>query len=138
MAAPCTWRFDADLRERGQAIVELALTLPVLMVCAALIVTLSLVGMARLAVENAASEGARFLALTNDESRARTTIAAAARPLANERLSVEIHPGSAADRPRGALVNVTVRYRLAVPFAFVGFGGIDVEGLAARRMEYVP
>jgi Flp pilus assembly protein TadG len=126
------------LRERGQAIVELALTLPILMVCAALIVTLSLFGMARLAVENAASEGARYLALTNDETRARSTIAAAARPLTSELLRIEIDPASASDRPRGALVSVIVRYRLSVPFAFAGFDGVDVEGLAARRMEYVP
>src|SRR5207248_10477646 len=44
---------------RGQSLVELALTLPVLLLLAALIVTLSLVGVARLATENAASEAAR-------------------------------------------------------------------------------
>lgn len=124
--------------ERGQAIVELALTLPVLILCAALIVTLSLVGVARLATENAASEGARVLALTNDEERAEATIRAAAEPLRTERLTVSIDPAAAEDRPRGTLVRVVVRYRMELPLAVVGLGGLHVEGTAARRMEYVP
>lgn len=124
---------------RGQALVELALTLPVLLLCAALILTLSLLGVARLATENAASEGARVLALTNDEARARTTVAVAAQPLRAEKLVVEVAPADANQRPRGALVQVTVRYRLDVPFAALAtIDGIDVAATAARRMEYVP
>ncbi len=125
--------------ERGQAIVELALTLPILVMLAALIVTLSLLGVARLATENAAAEGARVLALTNDDERARAVAVGAARPLTPERLSVDILPSSAAERRRGAIAQVTVRYRLAVPLAyFAGLDGLDVTGFAVRRMEYVP
>lgn len=123
--------------ESGQALVELALTLPVLLLCAALLVTLSLVGVARLATENAASEGARMLALTNDDARARAVTAAAAQPLSAERLHVAIEPAAPPERPRGALVRVSVTYRLEVPFAFVGLAGIDIAATAARRMEYV-
>ena len=124
-------------RERGQALVELALTLPVLLLLAALVMTLSLVGVARLATENAASEGARTLALTNDDARAVATIRAAASPLRGDRLDVRIEPSSPASRPRGAIVRVVVGYRVAVPFAFAGLDGLLVEGTAARRMEYV-
>lgn len=124
--------------QTGQALVELALTLPVLLLCAALLLTLSLLGVARLATENAASEGARVLALTNDEARARATTVAAAQPLSADRLHVAIEPAAPPERPRGALVRVSVTYRLQVPFAFVGLDGIDVAATAARRMEYVP
>ncbi len=117
---------------------ETALTLPILVLCASLVVTLSLLGVARLATENAASEGARVLALTNDEQRARVAIEAAARPLRADQLAVRITPASPADRPRGALVRVLIRYRLAVPFAFAGIDVFEVEGLAARQMEYAP
>ena len=123
--------------ERGQALVELALTLPVLLLLAALILTLSLVGVARLATENAASEGARTLALTNDDARARATILAAVAPLRVDRVAIRVEPTGPAARPRGALVRVIVGYRVEVPFAFAGVDGVLVEGSAARRMEYV-
>lgn len=121
----------------GQALVELALTLPVLLLLAALIVTLSLVGVARLATANAASEGARTLALTNDDARALATIAAAVAPLREDRLSVRVDPAAPAARPRGALVRVVVGYRVEVPFAFVGVADVVIEGNAVRRMEHI-
>jgi len=51
--------------ERGQALVEFALVLPVLLVVALAIAELSTLGVARLALEHAAAEGARTAALTN-------------------------------------------------------------------------
>lgn len=123
--------------QHGQSLVELALTLPVLLLLAALIVTLSLVGVARLATENAASEGARTLALTNDDARATATAVAAAAPLRSDLLDVTIDPASAAMRPRGSVARVTVRYRLSLPLAFAGFGDVGIEGVGVRRMEYV-
>ena len=128
-------RRDAD--DRGQSLVELALTLPVLLALAALIVTLSLLGVARLATENAASEAARTLALTNDDARATATAIAAAAPLREDLLDVRIEPADRRLRPRGALVHVTVGYRLSLPLAFAGAGDIRVEGVGVRRMEYL-
>ena len=123
--------------ERGQSLVELALTLPVLLLLAALIVTLSLVGVARLATENAASEAARTLALTNDDARAIATALSAAAPLRDDLIDVRIDPGARSARPRGALVRVVVGYRLSLPIAFAGFGDVRIEGIGVRRMEYL-
>lgn len=123
---------------RGQALVELALTLPVLLLCAGLIATLSIYGVARLAAEHAASEGARTLALTNDEDRARSAVLAALAPLRSERVGIHIAPSIAGERPRGVLVEVRVRYRVDAPLAFVGLQGLEVGGRSVRRMEYVP
>src|SRR5207237_1245379 len=86
-----------------------ALTLPVLLLLAALIVTLSLVGVARLATENAASEAARTLALTNDDARATATALAATAPLRPELVDVRIEPGSAALRPGGSPWRISTR-----------------------------
>lgn len=121
----------------GQSLVELALTLPVLLLLAALIVTLSLVGVARLATENAASEGARTLALTNDDGRATATAIAAAAPLHADLLAVRIEPTSRSLRPRGSLARVVVAYRVSLPLAFAGLGDVRVEGIGVRRMEYL-
>ncbi|HYY55419.1 MAG TPA: TadE/TadG family type IV pilus assembly protein [Candidatus Dormibacteraeota bacterium] len=123
--------------ERGQSLVELALTLPVLLALAALIVTLSLVGVARLATENAASEAARTLALTNDDARATATALAAAAPLRADLVDVRIEPSARSLRPRGSLMRVVVGYRLSLPLAFAGFGDIRIEGVGVRRMEYL-
>jgi Flp pilus assembly protein TadG len=122
--------------ERGQSLVELALTLPVLLLLAALIVTLSLVGVARLATENAASEAARALALTNDEARAIATAVAATAPLRADLVDVRIDPTARALRTRGSLTRVVVGYRLMLPLAFAGIGEIRIEGVGVRRMEY--
>ena len=123
--------------ERGQSLVELALTLPVLLLLASVIVTLSLAGVARLAVENAASEAARTLALTNDDELAIATAQAVAAPLRADSLEIGIEPLGPAARPRGTLVRVGVAYALPLPFGFAGIGGLRVEGHAARRMEYL-
>jgi hypothetical protein len=121
----------------GQSLVELALTLPVLLLLAALIVTLSLVGVARLVTENAASEAARTLALTNDDARAAATAISAAAPLRADLIDIRIEPAAAALRPRGALATVVVGYRLALPLAFAALGDVRIEGVGVRRMEYV-
>ncbi|OLC58234.1 MAG: hypothetical protein AUH85_01230 [Chloroflexi bacterium 13_1_40CM_4_68_4] len=126
-----------DREEQGQSLVELALTLPVLLLLAVLIVTLSLVGVARLATENAASEAARTLALTNDDARATATAIAATAPLRSDLVDVRINPSSASLRPRGSLARVVVGYRLALPLAFAGLGDVRIEGIGVRRMEFV-
>lgn len=121
--------------ERGQALVELALSLPVLLLLAASVVTLSLLSVTRLATQNAASEGARALALTNDDLRAMETIRAALAPLRADKIEVRISPEEPDSRPRGTLVHVRVGYRVALPLA--GPDGVLVQASSARRMEYV-
>ena len=110
------------------------------MLCAFAIVQLSELGIARLALEHAAAEGARIGALTNDDRLVRETIDAAGAPLDPARLEVEILPAENepprdAD-PRGALLRVRLRYSL--PLRVAGLPAFVVEGAAARRMEWTP
>ena len=124
--------------ERGQALVEFALVLPVLLILALAISELSELGVARLALTHAAAEGARTVALTNDDRLGRASIAAAAAPLETGAIQVSIDPPAEqrGSDPRGTLVSVHLRYAVAAPFAFVG--PLIVRGDAARSMEWTP
>lgn len=126
------------MNDDGQALVELALSLPLLLALAMGIALLAEVGVARLTLEQAAAEGARAGALTNDDARIRATIAAAVRPLDAARVRVEIDPaeglGDRAREPRGALLSVRLEYPIVVPFG--PFSRFLVRGSAARRIEW--
>ena len=124
--------------ERGQALIEFALVLPVLLILALAIGELSELGVARLALAHAAAEGARTIALTNDDRLGRSSIAAAAAPLRSSAIEIAIDPPAEqrGTDPRGTLVFVRLRYAIAAPFAFVG--PLVVRGDAARSMEWAP
>ena len=128
--------------DRGQALVEFALVLP--MVCALLLAVLlvSEIGIARLALEHGAAEAARAGALTNDDSLVRGTVAASVGPLDAAKVHVLIDPTQ--DRPprsgdpRGSLLHVTLRYAIPMPLSFVGLSNVVIQGDAARRIEWSP
>ena len=124
--------------ERGQALVEFALVLPLLLVLALAIGELSELGVVRLALTQAAAEGARTVALTNDDRLGRASIVAAAGPLRPGAIEISIEPPAQqrGSDPRGTLVFVRLRYAVAAPFAFVG--PLVVRGDAARSMEWTP
>ena len=126
--------------DRGQALVEFALVLPILLVLALAIAELSELGIARLALAHAAAEGARAGALTNDDRSVRASIDAAATPLDPRRVDVSIVPPEAqrGSDPRGTLLVVRLRYTIAAPLSFVGLPAFVVRGEAARLMEWVP
>lgn len=129
-------------RDDAQAIVEFALVLPVLLAAAFAIVIAADVGVARLALQHAVAEGARAGALTNDDELIRETLAAAAAPLAAERITTAIQPpASDAPRnadPRGSLLTVRASYELALPLAFVALPRLVVTASATRRVEWTP
>lgn len=127
-------------RDRGQAIVEFALVLPVLLVVAFAIAELSQLGVARLALTHAAAEAARTIALTNDDRLARASVTAAAAPLDGARIDVNIDPPELqrGTDPRGTLVSVNLRYAIAAPLSFVGLPAFIVQGQAARLIEWTP
>ena len=128
--------------ERGQALVEFALVLP--MVCAMLLAVLLVaeISVARLALEHGAAEAARTGALTNDDTLVRGTVAASVAPLDASKVHVAIdptadHPPRNGD-PRGSLLRVTLRYAIPLPLGFVGLSNVVVQGDATRRVEWSP
>ena len=68
-------------RDGGQALVEFALVLPVLMIATFAILLTAEVGVARLSLQHATAEAARAGALTNDDDAIRSRLAAAVTPL---------------------------------------------------------
>jgi len=128
--------------ERGQAIVEFALVLPLLLVLMLGVLLVAEIGVARLALEHAAAEAARTGSLTNDDDLVRSTAAAAVTPLDPAMVKVIIEPtqneGPRSSSPRGSLIRVRLRYALPIPLGFVGLPRLIVEGTAARRVEWTP
>jgi hypothetical protein len=129
-------------RDGGQAIVEFALVLPVLLVVALAMVLVAELGIARLALQHATAEAARAGALTNDDEQIRGTLAATVAPLAPERVTSAISPpGEEPPRsgdPRGSMLTVTASYTLPVPLGFVGLPRFVVRASASRRIEWTP
>ena len=129
-------------RDDGQAIVEFALVLPVLLVVALAMVLVAELGIARLALQHATAEAARTGALTNDDEQIRGTLAVTVAPLAPERVTSAISPPEGEPPrngdPRGSLLTVTASYTLPVPLGFVGLPRFVVSASASRRIEWTP
>lgn len=104
------------MREDGQAAVETALTLPIVLIALLLIVQVGIVVRDALALAQAAREGARAAAVTADDADARAAIVRAAGPLDAERIDVSISPAEG-QRARGDAVTVSLAYveQLSIP-----------------------
>lgn len=128
------------MSEDGQALVEFALILPILLLLAFAVVQLADLGVARLALEHAAAEGARTGALTNDDELIRDSVAAATGPLDASRVEVEIDPPGAelprSGDPRGSLIRVRLHYVL--PLTIPGLPALEARAVATRRIEWTP
>lgn len=128
--------------EDGQALVEFALVLPFLLLFALALVLVSEIGIARLALEHAAAEGARIGSLTNDDEEIHRAVGAAVVPLDPTRVRTSVQPGEhdvprSAD-PRGSLLRIVLEYPLAVPLSFAGLPAVTVRGSAVRVIEWTP
>jgi len=128
--------------DSGQAIVEFALVLPVLLATAFAIILVTELGVARLALQHATAEGARAGALTNDDESIRQTLAAAVAPLSPERVATAIQPPDTepprTGDPRGSLLTVRASYELPLPLGFVGLPYLIVSATSTRRIEWTP
>ena len=128
------------MKQDGQALVEFALVLPVLLAVAFAMVQLADLGVARLALVHAAAEGARIGALTNDDELIRDGVAAATGPLDPRRLRVEIVPTQnempRTGDPRGSLLRVRLRYTL--PLVLPALPALTIDTVAARYVEWTP
>ena len=130
------------MSERGQALIEFALVLPFLLLFAFGIVFMAEIGVARLALQNAAAEGARIGSLTNDDEQIAAAVRAALSPVAADRVTTRISPREhempRSNDPRGSILRVDLRYTVAAPLAFSGLPSVTVAGSAARVIEWTP
>lgn len=121
---------------RGQALVEFALILPVFMLLVVGMLEFGVIINQYLVVAEAAREGARSAALGNTNATVTTVSKAAASPINTSQLTVTISP--TANRTSGTQVTVTVANpvqsitTMMSPFFPAGF---TVQGIATMRME---
>jgi Flp pilus assembly protein TadG len=117
--------------DRGQATVELALLLPVIVLLSLLVVQVAAVARAQVVVTHAAREGARAAAVDDDPGAA-ARAAAGSSGLEPNRLTVTSHRG-----PPGATVSVTVTFRVPTDVPFVGalLPDVPVSADATMRVE---
>lgn len=121
-------------REEGQALVEFAIVLPILLLAMLLVVTVGEIARDRIVLEHAASEGARNGSLNNDDLQIRQAVAATVHPLDPARVTVTIEPDRAA-RTRRSLLTVRLSYRDPLALGFVGMPGLVITGSATRMIE---
>lgn len=117
---------------RGQATVELALTLPVVVLALLLVVQVALIGLAQILVVQAARAAGRVAAVEPDLAPVRA--AAAQTPgLRADRLVVQ---RGTRGRP-GSMVSVTVRYRAPTDLPLAGslMGDVALTATATYRVE---
>lgn len=121
---------------RGQALVEFALILPVLMLLIVGVMEFGLIINQYMVVTEAAREGARSAALGDSNATITTVVKTAASQIDTSQLTVTVSP--ATTRVRGSGVTVTVQKpiktitKLINPFFPAGF---TVQGMATMRVE---
>jgi Flp pilus assembly protein TadG len=115
-------------RERGQATVEFALVLPLIVFGLLAILQVGLVVRDQVAVVHAAREAARAASVDPDPGRAR---AAARRVLAG----AEVHVGSRPGVGKPITVEVTYHDRTNVPLVGALFPDLDLHAAAVMRVE---
>jgi Flp pilus assembly protein TadG len=119
-----------DRRERGQASVELALALPLVVVLLFVVVQVGLIVRAQVLVTHASREGARAAAVDADPAAARRAVEASS-VLDAGRLDVVV-----ANRAGpGSRVRVEVGYRLVTDLPLVGPLMPDITLSAATTMR---
>ncbi len=123
--------------ERGQATVEAALTLPIVLIALLLIVQVGIVVRDALALAQAAREGARAAAVTARDDAVENAIERSAGPLHADRIDIEITPAEA-ERVRGDIVSVKLAYveRLGIPIVSrIVSMDLPLRASASMRLE---
>jgi Flp pilus assembly protein TadG len=130
------WRSRVpDRPERGSAVVEFALLMPIVLLVLLAVVQVGVLGRDRLVLEQAARAGARIAAVDASDTAAEDAVRAAASALDGERLSVSVEREGA----RGSAVRVTVRYEAATASLLAGWllpASVDLSTTATMRQEF--
>jgi hypothetical protein len=135
---------NSSSRSSGQALVEFAFVLPVLLLLMVAIVDFGIIFYTQMTVTNAAWEGARAGATivdpTQGDQEITGAVQAAAYGLDTSRLTVNIDPtqdepprNQPYPAPRGESLKVTVQYQVELSFPALT---VPITGQAVTRMEY--
>jgi Flp pilus assembly protein TadG len=121
--------------ERGSAVVEFALTVPLLLLVAIALVQIAVVGRDRLVIEHAARAGARVAAVETDDASVRAAVVDAAPGLDPSTISVTVTRGSGFGTP----VEVAVSYGVPIALPLAGWllpASVHLSEAVAMRQEF--
>jgi len=124
-----------DRFERGSAVVEFALLIPIVLLVLLAVVQVGVLGRDRLVLEQAARAGARTAAVDASEAAVNEAVRAAASSLDDERITVSIERGGS----RGSPVTVTVRYDAETATLLDGWlvpSNVALSATATMRQEF--
>ena len=130
--------------EGGQALVEFAFVLPILLLLLVTIIDFGIIFYVQMTVSNAAWEGARAGATIVDPSQGDQEIIGAVHKAAQgldlARLNIDINPeqdepprNQPFPAPRGESIQLTITYQVELIFPTIV---VPVSGQAVTRMEY--
>ncbi|MCL6477972.1 MAG: pilus assembly protein [Peptococcaceae bacterium] len=111
------WLFFKN--QRGQAMVELALVLPILLILFMGVIEFGRIFHHYLIITNASREGARVAILGKSDDDIKDRVRFVASDLDSSELQISVDPDSAA-RKSGILATVDVSYRMPLVFPFFG------------------
>jgi len=121
-------------RERGSAVVELALLLPIVFLVLLAAVQVGLLARDQLVLTQAARAGAREAAVSLDETAVRATVVAAAPGLDGESITLEL----AREGGQGDPVRVTLAYVAPMAGPLAGWllpASVELRASATMRQE---
>lgn len=121
--------------ERGQAMVELAIIMPLLLLLVFGIVEFGRIYSAYITVNHASREGARAAAVGTDDPGTKAVVSGAANGLPSDRLVIDITP---ATRKRGDMVTVAVAFAVPIQTPVINRivpNPLTVKGVTTMRVE---
>jgi len=123
--------------QKGQALVEFAIILPILLILVMGIFQFGMMLNTYLTIENASREGARAAIVGSSNAEIQNLIIAISPVLDPLRLTVDITPNEANRESGGTLtVKVTYNYKLTVPIINSIFNNVVVlDGQTSMRVE---
>ena len=137
MSGTSAWRRHRTVRrlcgERGTAVVEFALVVPVLILLVLGIIEYGKAMNAQATLSSAAREAARTMALTNDVGQAKTAAQNNDGALNLSAGAIAVTPSSCTGASPTQMVTVTITYRQAFVSGIAGRTGVDLTGTAAMR-----
>lgn len=121
-------------RERGAAVVEFALVVPILLLLVMGIAEFGRVYYIQTTLSQAAREGAREMALKNNAASAKSTARSSADPLVLTNGQISVSPSTciASGTTPAALATVTITYPVAFLTSLFG-SGVTVKGKGVMR-----
>jgi hypothetical protein len=125
------------VNQDGQATIEAALTLPIVLIALLMIVQVGVVVRDALSLTHAAREGARAAVVTDDDAAIHQAVIGAAGSLDADGIDIAIDP-SQAGRRRGESVRIDLAYelRLSIPIVSRIFTAtLPLRATSTMRME---